>query len=146
MGNVPALTVTLIGLLAMAAYLLPSILEVAWGERRRWLVALNVATGWTIVGWLVALALTATSPHRHASAQGAPAEQRDHDAHDHQHQGEKQPTTGGPVRVDDLLLLGGTTDERMPDPERGQAEHRVDVRDERVGIPVSVQPVEDEPE
>jgi hypothetical protein len=147
MGNVPALTVTLIGLLAMAAYLLPSILEVAWGERRRWLVALNVAAGWTVIGWLVALALAATSvSHRHASAQGPPAEQRDHDADGHEHEGEDQPTTGGPVRVDDLLLLGGPTDERVPDPERSEAEHWVDVRDERVGSPVPVKAVEDEAE
>ena len=146
MGNVPALTVTLIGLSAMAAYLLPSIIEVAWGQRRHWLVVLNVVAGWTVVGWLVLLALATGSAHRHASPQGAAAEQRDDDAHDHQRQGENQPTTGGPVRVDDLLLLRGTTDERMPDPERGQADHRVDVRDERVGIPVPVQPVENEPQ
>jgi hypothetical protein len=146
MGNVPALTVTLIGLLAMAAYLLPSILEVGWGERRRWLVALNVAAGWTVVGWLAALALAAASAHGRPSAQGPSAEQRDHDPHDHQNQGDQQATTGGPVRVDDLLLLGGPTDERMSDPERGQAEHRVDVRDERVGAPVPVHAVEDEAE
>ena len=147
MGNVPALTMTLIGLLALAAYLLPSILEMQWGERRRWLVVLNVAAGWTIVGWLVALALAATSmSHRHVSAQGPAAEQRDHDADGHQHQGDDQPTAGGPVRVDDLLLLGGPADQRMPDPEGGQTEHWVDVRDERIGAPVPVNAVEDEPE
>jgi hypothetical protein len=147
MGNVPALTVTLIGLLAMAAYLLPSILELQWGERRRWLVVLNVAAGWTVLGWLVALALAATSmSHRHVSAQGPASEQRDHDADGHEHEGEDQPTTGGPVRVDDLLLLDGPADLRVPDAERGEAEHRVDVRDERVGAPVPVQAVEDEAE
>ena len=46
----------LIVLIAVAAYLLPSIIGWARGHRNeRALVAFNVFTGWTVVGWVVAL-------------------------------------------------------------------------------------------
>ena len=46
----------LIVLIAVATYLLPSIIGWARGHRNeRALVAFNVFTGWTVVGWVVAL-------------------------------------------------------------------------------------------
>ena len=61
MDNVSAFLLVEVGLLAMAAYLLPSIVEWRHGRRRAWVIATNVVLGWTGVGWLVAL-LAAAAP------------------------------------------------------------------------------------
>jgi hypothetical protein len=55
MENVAAFTLTLFGLGVLGLYLLPALLELRLGRGRGWVVALNVATGWTVIGWFVAL-------------------------------------------------------------------------------------------
>jgi hypothetical protein len=67
MDNVTAFLIVEIGLLALAIYLLPSLLEWRFGRRRHWVVAVNVLLGWTGVGWLIAL-MAATSDARHTTA------------------------------------------------------------------------------
>lgn len=53
-GGIPKGIVIVIGLVLL--YLLPSMLALAGGKRRRWkVVALNTLLGWTIVGWVAAM-------------------------------------------------------------------------------------------
>jgi hypothetical protein len=63
MENVPAFTLALLGLGALGLYLLPTMLEVLGGRDRAWVVAVNVAAGWTGLGWLLALVAALTGRH-----------------------------------------------------------------------------------
>lgn len=39
-------------------YLLPNMLALAGGKRRRWkIVAINVLLGWTVIGWIAAMVM-----------------------------------------------------------------------------------------
>lgn len=60
MENVPAFTLALLGLGALGLYLLPAMLEVLGGRGRTWVVAVDVAAGWTGLGWLLALVAALT--------------------------------------------------------------------------------------
>ena len=53
-GGIPKGIVIVSALILL--YLLPSMLALAGGKRRRWkIVALNILLGWTVIGWIVAM-------------------------------------------------------------------------------------------
>ena len=53
-GGIPKGGVMIIALVLL--YFLPSMLAFAGGKRRKWkIVAVNVLTGWTIIGWIVSM-------------------------------------------------------------------------------------------
>lgn len=53
-GGVPKGAVIIVALALL--YLLPSMLAFSGGKRRRWkILGLNVALGWTIIGWIAAM-------------------------------------------------------------------------------------------
>jgi hypothetical protein len=62
MENLSAFVLTELGLAVLAAYLLPTLVELWRGHPRRSIVWLNVLTGWTVVGWALALVLALAGP------------------------------------------------------------------------------------
>ena len=53
-GGLPKGGVMIVALALL--YFLPSMLAFAGGKRRKWkIVSVNVLTGWTIIGWIIAM-------------------------------------------------------------------------------------------
>jgi multisubunit Na+/H+ antiporter MnhB subunit len=53
-GGLPKGAVMIVALVLL--YLLPSMLALAGGKRRKWkIVAVNVLGGWTIIGWVISM-------------------------------------------------------------------------------------------
>ncbi|MFO0229811.1 superinfection immunity protein [Gemmatimonas sp.] len=53
-GGLPKGAVIIVALVLL--YFLPSMLALAGGKRRKWkIIAVNVLTGWTMIGWVVSM-------------------------------------------------------------------------------------------